>query len=154
MGNTQCGRCLTRESEMIAEIILGKDKDNKEMKDSNGAIKKISEEIPVDDVTNKYSNDNFIEKNNNEFNLKYQDNQNKYYIDGNRQINSSNNNYNKKQKYLKNKQDKFKNKNDDNFNLINDGESPALNVLLHLHFDPQNFHLLLQHRYYYNYCHY
>ena len=31
MGNTNCGRCLTRESEMIAEILLGKNEERKEV---------------------------------------------------------------------------------------------------------------------------
>ena len=44
MGNTNCGRCLARESEMIAEILLGKNDDKKEApRESNGAIKNISE---------------------------------------------------------------------------------------------------------------
>lgn len=39
MGNTQCGQCLEIESEMIAEILLGKDEKAEENKKGN--IKKI-----------------------------------------------------------------------------------------------------------------
>ena len=28
MGNTQCGRCLARESEQVVEILLGKEEGN------------------------------------------------------------------------------------------------------------------------------
>ena len=74
---SQCGRCLTRESEMLAEILLGKNQDTKEnTQDTNSAIKPIKEEIPIE--YNTHSNYNFTDKkDNNIYNSKYKDNQNK-----------------------------------------------------------------------------
>ena len=82
MGNTNCGRCLAWESEMIAEILLGKDEEKKEIpRQSNGAIKNISEEIPLEKMAGKYVNDLNSENKNNYFS-KNQNNQNQYNLIG------------------------------------------------------------------------
>ena len=93
MGNTNCGRCLARESEMIAEILLGKNDDKKEApRESNGAIKNISEEMPLEKMAGKYVNDLHADNKNNYFS-KNQNNQNQYNLMGKgfeqKQINSS-----------------------------------------------------------------
>ena len=43
MGNTQCGQCLDIESEMIAEVLLGKD--DKKMKEIKMKINKLIQKI-------------------------------------------------------------------------------------------------------------
>ena len=68
MGNSECQRCLSAEREMFAEILMGKDKDNnidihnntgnnnKIKNNSYSNIKKISEEIPPEIISNKNKN--------------------------------------------------------------------------------------------------
>ena len=95
MGNTNCGRCLTRESEMIAEILLGNNEERKEVtRETSGAIKNISEEIPLEKVANKFVNDLKVDNNNNAYRSKYQNNKNQYNMMGkgneSKQMNSSN----------------------------------------------------------------
>ena len=61
MGNSECQKCLSAETEMFAEILMGKDKDDRNnsiidnhnsinnnnlRNNSYSNIKKISEEIP------------------------------------------------------------------------------------------------------------
>ena len=44
MGNTDCGRCSTREREIIGEILLGKNEERKEVnRETSGVLKNISE---------------------------------------------------------------------------------------------------------------
>ena len=58
MGNTQCGRCLSRESEMIAEILLGKNEEKQiNIQNSNENIRSIKEILPMDKVSKRLDND-------------------------------------------------------------------------------------------------
>ena len=70
MGNTQCGQCLDIESEMIAEVLLGKDENKKEIKQNN--TKNISVG-PAYDKVSTFHND-LLETNINTYRVKDQNN--------------------------------------------------------------------------------
>ena len=100
MGNTQCGRCLSRESEMIAEILLGKNEEKHiNIQNSNENIKTIKEILPMDKASKRLDNDksnnvnNSNEQNSSKQNYKGRKDQNIY---------NSNNLNNKKSNNVKN----------------------------------------------------
>ena len=72
MGNNECQKCLSSEKEMFAEIILGREFANKQyIHHSRREIKKISEEIPHEHISN--NNKNLLPtKNKNQLNQKSQ----------------------------------------------------------------------------------
>ena len=74
MGNTQCGRCLTRESEMIAEILLGKNEEKQiNIQNPNESIRAIKEIMPMDKASKRLDNDKSNNVNNsNEQNISKQ----------------------------------------------------------------------------------
>ena len=80
MGNTQCGSCLARQTEQVAEILLGKNERNQHMaQNSSGSIKGIREEI---DDYSKRNSDGVITQNNNVYNQNAQNNSNYNYRGG------------------------------------------------------------------------
>ena len=97
MGNTQCGRCLTRESEMIAEILLGKNEEKQiNIQNPNESIRAIKEIMPMDKASKRLDNDKSNNVNNlNEQNSLKQSYRGKKDFESNQNIYNSNILYNK-----------------------------------------------------------
>ena len=122
MGNTNCGKCLTRESEMIAEILLGKNEERKEVtRETSGAIKNISEELHLEKVANKFVNDLKVD-NNNAYHSKYQNDKNQYNITKKYNESKQMNHSNQIIKNRINNQNIYNKNNTNKLNLLNEGE--------------------------------